>query len=74
MTTLSEIIKVLKVTSNTVLGNGMPSCAGSIDWAVEMLENGDAEALGFCDGCEKMDADQAYQHVMDNPPDPSWMN
>lgn len=38
MTDLSEAIKVLKVTSNSVRGNGMLMCADSIDWAVEQIE------------------------------------
>ncbi len=41
MTELSEIIKALKVTANTVRGNGMLMCAGTIDWAIENLLEGE---------------------------------
>lgn len=36
---MKEIIKVLRITSNTVRGNGMTACAGSIDWAIKELED-----------------------------------
>ena len=36
--TMKEIIKVLRITSDTVRGNGMTACAKSIDWAIKELE------------------------------------
>lgn len=41
MSSEAEILKVLKVTSDTVRGNAMTACAGSIDWAIAELEKGD---------------------------------
>lgn len=35
---MKEIIKVLKITRDTVRGDRMIACAGSIDWAIKELE------------------------------------
>lgn len=34
---LSEVIKALQVTANTVRGNGMLMCADTIEWAIEQI-------------------------------------
>lgn len=39
MVEITEVIKALEVTSNTVRGNGMGMCADTIDWAIEVIHN-----------------------------------
>ena len=48
MTELSEVIKVLEVTSKSVRGNGMNACADSIDWVIEKLSCDDKTCLWRC--------------------------
>ena len=38
-TNINEIIAALKATTVIVKGVGMNACAGTIDWAIEELEN-----------------------------------